>query len=97
MRLCIIWAEADGFTEGCEPWLVLIGLGQHESEIVLGFGKVRAQTNCLAELRGDFAVACTLSAKQEAKHVMRLRLIGMCGQRFAEIGDGGIPIRLRNG
>ncbi len=64
VRLRIIWPEADSLAEGCQRWLVLIGLRQHQPEIVLRLRKVRTQTNCLAKLSRNLAVACTLAPKQ---------------------------------
>ena len=72
------WREANRFTQRGNAFLVVPGLNEHESEVVVCFGVVRTDADRRAKSRHHIVARCTLPSEHEPEHVVRfgrLRLL----------------------
>ena len=75
--------------------MTIVGLGKHESDIVVSLGEIRAQPNRLAELRQHLLAVGTLVPEKQPKQVVGVRPVCLCAQRLAKAADRCVPIGQR--
>ncbi len=90
----VVGRKAHCFTQRGNALLVVPGLNEHESEVVVCFGVVRTYADRCAKSRHHLVAACTLPPEHEPEHVVRfgrLRMLGTRSERLPKRGDGRIP------
>ena len=88
------WRKADRFTQRGYALLVVPGLNEHESKVVVCFGVVRTDADRCSKRRNHILGACTLPSEHEPEHVLRfghLRMLGTRSERLTKRGDRRIP------
>ena len=65
------WRKANRFTQRGNALLVVPGLNEHESEVVVCFGVVRTDADRCAKSRHHLVGRCTLPSEHEPEHVVR--------------------------
>ena len=69
MRVRVVRLEAHRLAERGDAPVVVAGLDEHETEVVVGFGEVGPEPDGFAELGRHLAAVGALAAEQEAEHV----------------------------
>ena len=73
-------------------FVVLIGLRQHQPDIVMCLRVVRTQPDGFMKFRKNFLAVSSLSAQQKPKRVVSVGTRGIFCEHFAQLRDCGIPV-----
>ena len=90
--------EANRFTKRRNAFLVLARLNEHQSQVVVGFGVVRANADGGAERRQHVIAGGALPSEHEPEQVLRLvrlRPLGTGRDGLTERGNRRIPVGRR--
>ena len=97
VRVCVrvIRSDANRLSQRGNASVVVTGLDEHESEIVVSFGVIGAETNRFAELCGDTSGGRAGAPEHEPQDVVGVRPRRCFGERLAKGGNGDCPVRFR--